>query len=363
MTSVGTPALWTTFGVAVLAMLALDLGVFHRKTHRVSVKEAAVWSLVWVTLGLAFGGLVAWRLGGNAAQTYYTGYILEKALSVDNLFVFFLIFSAFKVKAEHQHHLLFWGIVGALVLRTGMIFGGAWLLSHFHLLSYVFGAVLIYTGIRMFRRNEHDSHPERGRMFRLVSRFIRTSSAPHGGHLLVREDGLIKATSLLLVLVLIELSDLVFAVDSILAVFAVTEDPFLILTSNVFAILGMRSLYFLLAGVAERFIYLQPGLAVVIVFVGVKMAVARWVHVPILVSLLVISVVLTVAVVASLLRTRGRGRRSLEGGDGVQGFEQGHLAGGEGQSQHQLADQVDLRQQEGQHDPGDRRLTGPGRDL
>jgi tellurite resistance protein TerC len=363
MTSVGTPALWVIFAVAVAAMLALDLGVFHRKAHKVSLKEAGIWSLVWVTLALGFGALVALRLGGDAAQTYYTGYILEKALSVDNLFVFFLIFSAFKVQAEHQHRLLFWGIVGALVLRTGMIFGGAWLLSHFHVLAYVFGAVLIVTGVRMFRRDEHDSHPERGRMFRLVSRLLPTSTAPHGGHLLVRESGALKATSLLLVLVLVELSDVVFAVDSILAVFAVTEDPFLILTSNVFAILGMRSLYFLLAGVAERFVYLQPGLALVIIFVGVKMAVARWVHVPVLVSLLVISVVLTVAVVASLLRTRGRGRRGLEGGDGVQGLEQGHLAAGEGQPQDQLQDQVELPQDEGQDDPRDGGLTGARRDL
>jgi tellurite resistance protein TerC len=304
MSSVGTPALWIAFAALVLVMLALDLGVFHRRAHRVTLKEAAVWSLVWVTLGLGFGALVAARLGGTAAETYYTGYLLEKALSVDNLFVFLLIFSAFKVAAEHQHRLLFWGIAGALVLRTLMIFGGAWLLAHFHVLAYLFGGVLIVTGLRMFKRHDHHPHPERGRVFRLVSRLIPTSQAPHGGHLLVREDGAWKATSLLLVLVLIELSDVVFAVDSILAVFAVTEDPFLILTSNVFAILGMRALYFLLAGVAERFVYLQPGLALVIVFVGVKMAVAHWIHVPVVVSLLVISVVLAVAVVASLLRTR-----------------------------------------------------------
>jgi tellurite resistance protein TerC len=322
MTSVGTPALWIGFGVLILVMLALDLGVFHRSAHRVSLKEAAIWSLVWLGLSVAFGAVVGLRLGGEAATAYFTGYLLEKALSVDNLFVFFLIFSAFQIKAEYQHRLLFWGIVGALVLRTGMVFGGSWLLSHFHALAYVFGAVLIWTGVRMFRRRDHQPHPEKGRMFRLVSRVIPTTQAPHDGRFFVTEGGALKATSLLLVLVLVELSDVVFAVDSILAIFAVTEDPFIVLTSNVFAILGMRSLYFLLAGVAERFVYLQPGLALVIIFVGVKMALARFIHVPIVVSLLVISATLAASIGASLLRTRRRA------GDGV---VKGELAPEDGQ--------------------------------
>jgi tellurite resistance protein TerC len=314
VTSVGTPAFWAVFAVLVAAMLTLDLGVFHRRAHQVSLKEAAIWSVVWVVLSVAFGGAVAWKLGAGTAEAYFTGYLLEKALSVDNLFVFYLLFSTFKVSAEYQHRLLFWGIAGALVLRTGMIFGGSWLLGHFHVLGYVFGAVLIVTGLRMFRRHERDAHPEQGRAFRLVSRFVPTTTAPHGGHLLLRDpSGAWKATSLMLVLILVELSDIVFAVDSILAVFAVTEDPFIVLTSNVFAILGMRSLYFLLAGVADRFVYLQPGLAVVIVFVGLKMALAGFVHVPTTVSLLVISLVLGVAVVASLLRTRGRATRGDPG--------------------------------------------------
>jgi tellurite resistance protein TerC len=269
------------------------------------MKEAVVWSLVWEALSAAFGCLVIWRLGGQAGQAYFTGYVLEKALSVDNLFVFFLIFSTFRVEPAYQHRLLFWGIIGAFVLRTTMIFGGAWALSHFHFLAYVFGGVLIYTGLRMLRRREHQPHPEQGRVFRFVSRFIPTSAAPHEGRLFVRENAMLKATSLMLVLILIELSDVVFAVDSILAIFAVTDDPFIILTSNIFAIMGMRSLYFVLSGMAERFIYLQPGLALVIIFVGVKMAIAHWVKVPVLASLVVICLVLTLSVVASLLRTRG----------------------------------------------------------
>jgi tellurite resistance protein TerC len=309
MVSVGTPVLWAIFAGVVAVMLALDLGVFHRRAHVVSMKEAALWSLVWVALAAAFGGFVTWRMGGTVGQAYFTGYLLEKALSVDNLFVFYLIFSSFKVEARYQHRLLFWGIIGALILRTGMIFGGTWLLSHFHALAYLFGAVLIYTGLRMLRRREGEAHPEEGRAFRLVRRLIPVASAPHQGRLLMREDGLFKATSLMLVLILVELSDVVFAIDSILAIFAVTQDPFIVLTSNVFAIMGMRSLYFLLAGMADRFRYLQPGLALVIIFVGVKMAVANFIKVPTLVSLLVIATTLAVSVIASLLRTRSTARQ------------------------------------------------------
>jgi tellurite resistance protein TerC len=312
MSSVGTPFLWATFGVLVAVMLALDLGVFHRRAHVVKMKEAVIWSLVWEALSAAFGCLVIWRLGGGAGQAYFTGYVLEKALSIDNLFVFFLIFSTFRVAPAYQHRLLFWGIIGALVLRASMIFGGAWLLSHFHALAYVFGAVLIFTGLRMLKRREDHPHPEQGRIFRFISRFIPTSTAPHEGRLLVREGIALKATSLFLVLILIELSDVVFAVDSILAIFAVTEDPFIVLTSNIFAIMGMRSLYFVLAGMAERFVYLQPGLALVIIFVGVKMAVAHWVKVPLVASLIVICAVLTLSVIASLLRTRGAKPSSKE---------------------------------------------------
>lgn len=306
MTSIGTPGVWIIFGLIIAAMLALDMGVFHRKAHVVKTSEAAIWTVVWIVLALAFNGYVAWRFGGDAGQAFLTGYVIEKALSVDNLFVFYMIFSAFKVEEAYQHRLLFWGIGGALLLRTGMVFGGTWLLSHFTFLAYIFGAVLIATGGKMLVRPGHEPHPERGRMFRFLSRIIPTTARPHGGHLFLREDGGLKATSLLLVLVLIELSDIVFAIDSILAIFAVTSDPFIVLTSNVFAIMGMRSLYFLLAGMARRFIYLQPGLALVIIFVGVKMAIAQWLHIPVALSLAVVLFLLGTSIVASLIRTRRR---------------------------------------------------------
>jgi tellurite resistance protein TerC len=310
VTSVGTPLVWIVFGLIIVAMLALDMGVFHRRAHAVSTKEAAIWTAVWIALALLFNGYVAWRFGGAAGQAFLTGYIIEKALSVDNLFVFYVIFSSFNVAEAYQHRLLFWGIGGALVLRTGMVFGGTWLLSHFTVLAYVFGAVLIATGGKMLLRPEKQPHPERGRAFRILSRVIPTTARPAEGHLFVHEDGRLKATSLFLVLVLIELSDIVFAVDSILAIFAVTSDPFIVLTSNVFAIMGMRSLYFLLAGVARRFVYLQPGLALVIIFVGVKMAISHFVHIPVALSLAVVVFLLGTSIVASLLRTRAGKRKA-----------------------------------------------------
>lgn len=306
MTSVGTPGIWIVFGLLIVAMLALDMGVFHRKAHVVKTAEAAIWTVVWIALALGFNGYVAWRFGADAGQAFLTGYIIEKALSVDNLFVFFMIFSAFKVPDAHQHRLLFWGIGGALALRTGMVFGGTWLLSRFTFLAYVFGAVLIATGGKMLVRPDKEPHPERGRLFRALSRIIPTTARPAEGHLFLREDGRIKATSLFLVLILIELSDIVFAIDSILAIFAVTSDPFIVLTSNVFAIMGMRSLYFLLASMARRFVYLQPGLALVIIFVGVKMAIAQWLHIPVALSLAVVLFLLGTSIVASLIRTRRR---------------------------------------------------------
>jgi tellurite resistance protein TerC len=306
VTSVGSPGIWVVFGLLIVAMLVLDMGVFHRKAHVVKTKEAAIWTVVWIALALAFNGYVAWRYGSDAGQAFLTGYIIEKALSVDNLFVFYMIFSAFKVPDAYQHRLLFWGIGGALVLRTGMVFGGTWLLSQFTFLAYVFGAVLIATGGKMLIRPGKEPHPERGRMFRALSSVIPTTARPHEGHLFLREDGRLKATSLFLVLILIELSDIVFALDSILAIFAVTSDPFIVLTSNVFAIMGMRSLYFLLASMARRFVYLQPGLALVIIFVGVKMAIAQWLHIPVALSLAVVLFLLGTSIVASLIRTRRR---------------------------------------------------------
>src|SRR5262245_15614896 len=235
--SVASPQLWLAYGAFVAFMLALDLGVFHRKAHEVSIREAAIWSGVWVGLALAFNGYVFWQWGNEVGEAFLTGYLIEKALSVDNLFVFYVIFSSFGVAAAYQHRLLFWGIIGALVFRCAMVFGGVTLLSHFHWLMYVFGALLIFTGVKMLARPEQEPHPEQSRVYRFIQRVIPTSKGEHGGRIFVRENGRFLATSLFLVLVLVELSDIVFAVDSILAIFAITMDPFIVLTSNVFAIL------------------------------------------------------------------------------------------------------------------------------
>ncbi len=304
-----SPVLWTVFAVVVVAMLALDLGVFHRKAHAVGVREAAIWSAVWVAVSLLFNALVWWRLGREAGGAFLTGYIIEKALSVDNLFVFYILFAAFRVPDVHQHRLLFWGIIGALILRTGMVFGGSWLLSRFAFLTYFFGGVLILTGGKMLARPGKEPHPEKGRAYRLVQRIIPATSEPQGGRFFVRHEGRVLATPLFIALILIELSDIVFAIDSIMAIFAITTVPFIVLTSNIFAVLGMRSLYFLLANLARRFIYLQPGLALVLVFVGVKMAARDLFHLPVALSLLVVLLLIGGSIVASLIRTRS-GKRS-----------------------------------------------------
>jgi tellurite resistance protein TerC len=305
--TVGTPVLWTLFAVFVVTMLALDLGVFHRKAHVVGVKEAGVWSAVWVAVSLLFNALVAWRLGREAAGAFLTGYIIEKSLSVDNLFVFYMLFAALRVPDAFQHRLLFWGIIGALILRTGMVFGGSWLLTQFTFLTYVFGAVLILTGVKMLARPDKEPRPERGPAYRLLQKIIPTTAEAHGPHFFVRQDGARLATPLFIALILIELSDIVFAIDSILAIFAITVDPFIVLTSNIFAVLGMRSLYFLLAGMARRFVYLQPGLALVLVFVGVKMAARDLFHLPVVWSLMVVVLLIGGSIVASLIRTRRGG--------------------------------------------------------
>jgi tellurite resistance protein TerC len=311
--SVASPQLWLAFGVFVALMLALDLGVFHRKAHVVSIREAAIWSGVWVALALAFNGYIFLRFGRTAGEAFLTGYLIEKALSVDNLFVFYVVFSAFGVAAAYQHRLLFWGILGALLFRGLMVFGGVALLTRFHWLVYVFGVLLIFTGAKMLFRPGHDPRPEQSRAFRFVQRIIPTSQGEHGGRIFVREQGRWLATSLFLVLVLVELSDVVFAVDSILAIFAITMDPFIVLTSNVFAILGLRSLYFVLASVANRFVYLQPGLALILVFVGIKMAISEWFKLPMVASLLVVATLLIGSIVASLVHERRARRKAAQG--------------------------------------------------
>ncbi|HEX7052165.1 MAG TPA: TerC family protein [Longimicrobiales bacterium] len=299
--------LWVAFGVFVTAMLVLDLGVLHRKAHVVSIREAGAWSAVVVMLALAFGLGVYRFLGPQAGLEFLAGYLIEEALSVDNIFVFVLIFSYFGVPAKYQHRVLFWGILGALVMRGAMIGAGVLLIRRFDWVLYIFGAFLVATGIRMARHDEEAIEPEANPVIRLVRRFLPIASQYHGQHFFVREargpNGRLRrvATPLFVVLVLVETTDLIFAVDSIPAVFAVTQDPFIVYTSNIFAILGLRALYFLLAGVIERFHYLQIGLAVILVFVGLKMLLANVYHIPIAVSLGVIVLTLAIAVGASLL--------------------------------------------------------------
>lgn len=302
--TVGSPLLWAAFVAAIVAMLVLDLGVFNKKGHVFTMREAAAWSGVWVALALGFAVYVFARWGTELGQAYLTGYVLEKALSVDNLFVFYAIFSAFAVPPTVQHRLLTLGVLGALVMRAVMIFGGTWLLSRAEWVLYVFGVILVLSGGKMLMRPNKEPHPEQSRIYRLVSRVIPTTHADHGAKLFAIEDGVRKATPFFLVLVLIEATDVVFAVDSILAVFAVSSDPFIVFTSNIFAIMGLRALYFVLAGMAERFRYLQPGLALVLVFVGAKMALSDVFHVSVLASLGVISTLLVGSIGLSLWRSR-----------------------------------------------------------
>jgi tellurite resistance protein TerC len=303
--------LWAGFTAFVLAMLTLDLGVFHRKAHAVSIREATIWSAVWVTLSMIFNlGLYYFR-GSEVAVQFLTGYLIEKSLSVDNIFVFALIFGYFAVPASDQHRVLFWGILGALVMRAAFIFAGSALLAQFHWIIYVFGAFLIFTGIRMARHQEMEIHPEDNPVLKLVRRLIPVTGDYRGHHFFVREAGRWVATPLFLVLALLETTDLVFAVDSIPAIFAVTNDPFIVYTSNIFAILGLRSLYFLLAGVMDKFVYLKLGLSAVLVFVGTKMTLTELYKIPSLISLAVIAAILTAAVLASLRKTRREERQAL----------------------------------------------------
>jgi TerC family integral membrane protein len=295
---------WVAVAAVIAAMLLLDLFVFHRDAHEVSMREAAVSSGVWVALGVAFGGVVwAWA-GGDRAGEYFAGYLIEKSLSVDNIFVFALLFSFFAVPAAYQHRLLFWGVLGALVFRAIFIAAGAALLENFHWVIYVFGAFLVWTGVKMARHGDQEVHPERNPMLRLLRRVMPVTDSYEGTRFFVRRAGRTMATPLFAVLVAIETTDVLFAVDSIPAIFAVTDEPFLVFTSNAFAILGLRALYFLLAGMIDRFVYLKYGLAAILVFVGAKMLVVDLWHVPITLSLAVIAAVLALSVVLSLRATR-----------------------------------------------------------
>ncbi|MBI5380794.1 MAG: TerC family protein [Opitutae bacterium] len=294
--------LWVGFNVFVLAMLALDLGVFHRKAHIVSLAESLGWTFVWIVLALGFNAGVWYYGGSTKALEFFTGYLIEKSLSVDNVFVFALLFSYFGVPQLYQHKVLFWGILGALLMRAVMILAGAALIAKFDWIIYVFGGFLILTGIKMIVKHEAEIHPERNPVVRWFKRLMPVTPEFRGDKFFVREKGLLMATPLFVVLLLVEISDLIFAVDSIPAIFAVTKDPFIVYTSNVFAILGLRSLYFALAGVMDKFHYLKIGLGVVLTFVGVKMMLAHtaW-KIDTLLSLGVIAAILITAVIASLL--------------------------------------------------------------
>jgi tellurite resistance protein TerC len=306
--------LWIGFNLFVLAMLALDLGVFHRKSHAVSTKEAITWSVVWISLSLVFN-LVIYFLwdrmmpgssytNGEAALAFLTGYLIEKSLSVDNIFVFILIFSFFAVPAAYQHRVLFWGILGALIMRGILIVVGAALLEQFHWIIYIFGAFLIFTGIRMSMQHDENVQPDKNPVVKFFRRFMPVTENFEEDKFFVRRAGKLFATPLFLILLIVESTDLIFAVDSIPAIFAVTQEPFIVYTSNVFAILGLRALYFLLANVMGKFQYLKYGLSAVLTFVGIKMVIVDLYHIPVGVSLIVIASILAIAVLASLWKSK-----------------------------------------------------------
>lgn len=304
--SIGSPVLWIGFVLFVLVMLAIDLGVFHRKAHEVSLREAGIWSAVWVGLAALFNiGVYQWA-GPQRALEFTTGYLIEKALAVDNIFVFVVIFSTFAIPAKYQHRVLFWGVLGALVMRAIFIVAGGALLERFHWTLYLFGALLLATGIKLLLQRDAEIHPERNPIVRWFQRMFPVVSEFHGDRFTVVREGRRFATPLLLALVAVEVTDLIFAVDSIPAIFAITTDPFIVFTSNIFAILGLRSLYFLLAGVITRFRYLKVGLSFVLIFVAAKMLLADVFKVPVLMSLAVIATILGVSVAISLLRTPAR---------------------------------------------------------
>ncbi len=300
---------WVGFNAAVLAILALDLGVLHKKSERVGLKEAGIWSAVWVTLSLCFAFGIYRTMGKQPGLEFLTGYLIEYALSVDNIFVFVLIFSYFKVPEKYQHRVLFWGIIGALLLRGAMIGMGAALVQRFEWILYVFGAFLVFTGLKMlFQKEESEYNPEKDPVFRIVRKVYPVTSEYHGENFFVEQpevkSGKIRkhATPLFVVLIVLNTTDIVFATDSIPAIFAVTRDPFIIYTSNICAVLGLRALYFLLAGIIDKFRYLKTGLSLVLLFIGMKMLLEHWFHLPISASLGVVGVILVSSIFASLLR-------------------------------------------------------------
>jgi len=297
----GTPLTWIAFNVFIAIAIALDLRVFHRRPHKIEFREAAFASFGWIAVSVLFGIGVLYFYGEQLALEFFTGYLIEKALSVDNLFLFLVIFRAFALDERLQHRLLEWGVIGALVMRGVMIALGAELIEHFSWVMYILGAFIVYAGVRMLFYHKGDIHPEQSRIFRFASRHLRISHDYHGDRFFVRNAGRLFATPLFLVLLVVEITDVTLAVDSIPAVFGITRDPFIVYTSNVLAILGLRALYFLLAGVIDRLRFLDEGLAIVLVFIGGKMIGEPWLHIPVTISLGVVGGVLLFALLASVL--------------------------------------------------------------
>ena len=298
----GTPYLWIGFNLFVLIAVALDLGVFHRKAHKVKIREALFWSLVWIGLALGFGFFVWHWFGPQRGLEYYTGYLIEKALSVDNLFVFLVLFRTFKVQEEVQHRVLMWGIVGALIMRGTMIAAGAALISRFHWMLPVFGVFLVYTGAHMIWARDRQVHYDRNPLFRFANKHLRVTQEYEGGRFFVKRAGQLFATPLFLVLIIVEITDVTFAVDSIPAIFGITRDAFIVYTSNVFAILGLRVLYFLLSDILDYFRYLGIGLALVLIFIGGKMVAEPWWHVSVKLSLGIVGGILLLTMLLSLVK-------------------------------------------------------------
>lgn len=306
--------LWLIFSVVVLIMLALDLGVFHRRAHVVSLREAAIWSFVWVALSLVFNAGIWYVEGTPKALEFFTGYLIEKSLSVDNIFVFLVLFQYFGVEPRYQHRVLFWGILGALVMRGILIAAGVVLIARFHWILYVFGAFLVWAGVKMMFHKPEDVHPEKNPVFRWARKFLPVTKEYHGQRFFVREGGLWRVTPMFLVLLVVETTDLAFALDSIPAIFGITHDPFIVFSSNVFAILGLRAMYFLLAGVMHYFRYLNFGLSAVLIFIGLKMLSEKWIVVPTWLSLVIVGVLLGGAVAASLVANAADRRREAAKG-------------------------------------------------
>ena len=296
----GTPLLWVGFNLFVLVALAFDLGVFHRNPHKITIREAFIASALWIGIAIAFGCGVWHWYGEQRGLEYFTGYVIEKALSVDNLFVFLVIFRAFHVDDRVQHRVLAWGILGALIMRGLLITVGAVLVARFHWILAAFGIFLVYTGLHMLWRREKAVHYEKNPIFRFASKHLRLTKEYHGSSFFVRQNGQLFGTPLVLVLLIIELTDVAFAVDSIPAIFGITRDPFIVYTSNVFAVLGLRALYFLLVGLLDYFRYLGIGLALILIFIGVKLIAEPWLHISVAYSLGVVGILLLLTIVLSL---------------------------------------------------------------